>query len=90
MLRQLQPELTAPSAFAAVVEALSALVIPQIFGAELGAEIQGGGRGGPTHWSLLRARLFEEAANGRLDGPILALLPSGTSWSNLFAVRQSA
>jgi acyl-homoserine lactone acylase PvdQ len=70
----MQPELVAPTVFAAVVEALTPLTVPRLFGEALGAEIQGGGRGGPTHWSLLRTQLFAEAAAGSADGPVRALL----------------
>ena len=80
----MQPELTAPTAFAAVIQVLTKEVVPSIFG-QLGPEILGGGRGGPAHWGNLRVLLFEEAAAGRMDGPVGKMLPPGSKWELLFA-----
>lgn len=82
----MQPELVAPTALAAVVEALSNLTVPLIFGAELGDAVLGGGRGGPTHWSTLKTALLKEAAMEPAgDGQMAAyVLAAGGSWASLY------
>ena len=80
----MQPELAAPTAFAAVIQTLTKEVVPPIFG-QLGSEILGGGRGGPAHWSNLRVLLFQEAAAGSMDGPVAKMLPPGSKWETIFA-----
>lgn len=83
----MQPELHAPTAFAAVVEAVTNKVVPALFGQLLGDAVLGGGRGGPTHWSTLKTALFKEAAeqpNG--DGHLASyVLEEGGSWAALYA-----
>ena len=82
----MQPELHAPTAFAAVVEALTNKTVPAIFGQLLGDAILGGGRGGPTHWSTLKTALFKEAAEQPAgDGPMAAyVLQQGGNWAALY------
>jgi hypothetical protein len=85
----MQPELAAPTAFAAVMEALTNACVPRIYGAELGAAILGGGRGGPTHWAIIKAALLKEAAEQPGGGGHMAsyLLSAGGagSWAQLYA-----
>jgi len=81
----MQPDLVAPTVFAAVLEAMNPIVVPLIFGDELGPEILGAGRGGPTHWGLLRTQMFIEAAAGDMDAAIGPMLPDGQDWNSIFA-----
>lgn len=83
----MQPELPAPTAFAAVTEALTNATVPKIFGLQLGDAILGGGRGGPTHWSTLKTALIKEAAeepegNGHMASYVLG--DGVASWTDLY------
>ena len=83
----MQPELHAPTAFAAVLEALTNATCVKIYGQELGEAILGGGRGGPTHWSTLKTALLKEAAEEPAgDGHMASyVLEKGGSWKSLYA-----